>query len=143
MAKLKTRVDCRYRGVLKNQYGFFLSEARRAQYRGFMSKVIVDSNKFYRPDLSIIEGLVRMEGFGPKDGDRKPVGAVIASADPVTADAVGASLIGIRPSSIGYLKFAEKKRVGTLRDSQIIGGFTQRTQNVLPRTLSVSFPYSI
>jgi uncharacterized protein (DUF362 family) len=121
VAKLKTHADYKYTGVLKNQYGLLLSKARRAQYHGFMSKVIVDLNRFYRPDLSIIDGLVGMEGFGPIDGVPKSVGAVIASADPVAADAVGASLMGIEPSSIKYLKYAEKKRLGTTRDLQIVG----------------------
>lgn len=121
VAKLKTHADYRYTGVLKNQYGLLLSKARRSQYHGFMSKVIVDVNRFYKPDLSIIDGLVGMEGFGPIDGTPKSVGAVIASVDPVAADAVGASLIGIKPSSIPYLKYAEKRKLGTTTDLQIVG----------------------
>jgi uncharacterized protein (DUF362 family) len=121
VAKLKTHVDYRYTGVLKNQYGFLLSLPRRVQYHGFMSKVIADLNSFYRPDLSIVDGLIGMEGFGPIDGTPKHVGKLIASMDPVAADAVGAQLIGIPPSSIEYLRYAEKKGIGTTRDLHVIG----------------------
>jgi len=121
VAKLKTHVDYRYTGVLKNQYGLLLSRAKRVQYHGFMSKVIADLNRFYRPDLSIVDGLVGMEGFGPIDGTPKHVGTLIASMDPVAADAVGAQLIGIPPSSVKYLRYAEKKGIGTTRDLRVVG----------------------
>jgi len=111
VAKLKTHVDYLYTGVLKNQFGFLLRQ--RSQYHGFMSKVITDLNKFYRPDLCIIDGLVGMEGFGPADGRPKHVGIIIASRDPVAADSVAARVIGIDPSKIGYLRYAEKKGIGT------------------------------
>jgi uncharacterized protein (DUF362 family) len=121
VAKLKTHVDYRYTGVLKNQYGFLLSRGRRLQYHGFMSKAIADLNRFYRPDLSIVDGIVGMEGFGPIDGTPKHVGAIIASMDPVAADAVCARMIGIPPSSVDHLVYAEKKGIGSTRDLRIVG----------------------
>jgi uncharacterized protein (DUF362 family) len=119
VAKLKTHVDYYYTGVLKNQYGLLLG--RRDQYHGFVSKIIVDLNRFYKPDLSIIDGLVGMEGFGPIGGTPRNVGVIIASKDPVAADAVGAKIIGIQPSKIGYLKYAEKKGVGTMKNIKVVG----------------------
>jgi uncharacterized protein (DUF362 family) len=121
VAKLKTHADYKYTGILKNQYGLLLSKTRRWKYHGFISKVIVDVNRFYKPDLSVIDGLVGMEGFGPIDGTPKSVGAVIMSKDPVAADTVAAGLIGIKPSSISYLSYAEKMGLGTSADLQIVG----------------------
>jgi len=121
VAKLKTHADHLYTGVLKNQYGFLLSNAHRAQYHGFMSKVIVDLNRFYKPDLSIIDGIIGMEGFGPVDGTPRHVGAIIASKDPVAADAVAARIIGIQPSRVGYLKYAEKEGIGTWKNIEVVG----------------------
>lgn len=119
VAKLKTHVDYLYTGVLKNQYGLLMKP--RAQYHGFMSKILVDLNRFYKPDLAVIDGITGMEGFGPTDGTPKPVGVVIASKDPVAADAVGAQVIGIKPSKIGYLKHAEKKRLGSYKNIKVVG----------------------
>jgi len=121
VAKLKTHAEYLYTGVLKNQYGLLVSRARRQQYHGLMSKAIADLNRFYRPDLSIIDAIVGMEGFGPADGKSKHVGAVIASADPVAADAVGARIMGIRPEKIGYLKYAAKRGLGTWKSVEVIG----------------------
>lgn len=119
VAKLKTHVDYLYTGVLKNQYGFLLGS--RAQYHGFMSRVVVDLNRFYKPDLSIIDGFIGMEGFGPTDGVPKHVGVIIASKDPVAADAVAARIIGIKPPKIGYVKYAEKKGIGTWKNIKVVG----------------------
>jgi len=119
VAKLKTHVDYFYTGVLKNQFGFLIGP--RSQYHGFMSKVIVDLNSFYKPDLAIIDGITGMEGFGPTDGTPKPLGVIIASKDPVAADSVAARVIGINPSKIGYLKHAEKKGIGTSKNIELVG----------------------
>jgi len=124
VAKLKTHVDHRYTGVLKNAYGFLLSR-NRAQYHGFMERVLVDLNRIYKPNLSIIDAVIGMEGFGPVNGTPKRVGVIIASKDPVAADAVGAQIMGIKPSSIKYLKCAEKQGIGGMREIVILGSNLQ------------------
>jgi uncharacterized protein (DUF362 family) len=111
IAKLKTHVDHRYSGVLKNTYGMIL-RAQRAQYHGFMNEVLTDLNTLYYPNLSLIDGIVGMEGFGPVDGTPIPTNAIIASKDPVAADAVGASIIGVKPHSIAYLRHAWVNQLG-------------------------------
>ena len=120
VAKLKTHADYRYTGVLKNVYGFLLS-SNRSQYHGFMKEAIVDLNKIYKPDLSIIDAINGMEGFGPTDGTPKRVGAIIASKDPVAADTLGAQIMGVNPSSIKYLKYAENQCIGNIREIEIRG----------------------
>jgi uncharacterized protein (DUF362 family) len=121
IAKLKTHVDYYYTGVLKNAYGFILSRQRRSFYHGFMNEVLTDLNALYKPDLAIIDGIVGMEGFGPVDGKPKHVGVVISSKDPVAADAVAAEIVGIKPSKIKYLKYAEKNGIGKIKDIEVVG----------------------
>lgn len=121
IGKLKTHVDYYYTGVLKNTYGFLLSRQRRSFYHGFMHEVLTDLNIVYKPDLAIIDGIVGMEGFGPVDGKPKHVGVVIASKDPVAADAVAAEIVGIKPSKIKYLKYAAKNGIGKIKDIEVVG----------------------
>lgn len=121
VAKLKTHVDYYYTGVLKNAYGFLLSRQRRLQYHGFMHEALTDLNRVYKPDLAIIDGMTGMEGFGPVEGRPKHVGVIIASKDPVAADAVGAEIAGIKPSKIKYLRYAEKNGLGKTKDLEIVG----------------------
>lgn len=119
VAKLKTHVDYRYTGALKNLYGLLLTKRRR--YHGFMREALVDLNRVYNPNLTIIDGVIGMEGFGPTDGSPKHVGVIIASKDPVAADVVGAQIVGIKPSKIGYLKYAGKKGIGNFKDVTVVG----------------------
>lgn len=121
VAKLKTHADYYYTGVLKNAYGFLLSRQRRLQYHGFMHEVLTDLNMVYRPDLAVIDGMVGMEGFGPVEGKPRHVGVIIASKDPVAADAVAAEIVGIRPSKIKYLRYAEKNGLGETEDIEVVG----------------------
>jgi uncharacterized protein (DUF362 family) len=121
VAKLKTHVDYYYTGVLKNAYGLLLSRQRRLQYHGFMHEALTDLNMVYKPDLAIIDGMIGMEGFGPVEGRPKHVGVIIASKDPVAADAVGAEIAGIKPSKIKYLRYAEKNGLGEIKDIEIVG----------------------
>ena len=121
VAKLKTHMDYYYTGVLKNAYGFLLRRSARPAYHGFMKQALADLNIFYKPDLCLIDGVVGMEGPGPTDGYPKPMGVIIASKDPVAADTIGATVMGINPSKIRYLKYAEKKGIGTSKNIQVVG----------------------
>lgn len=121
VAKLKTHVDYYYSGALKNAYGFLLFPQRRAQYHGFMHEALTDLNILYKPDLTVIDGLVGMEGFGPVSGTPRHVGVVISSKDPVAADAVAAQIVGIKPTRIKYLKYAAKNGIGTIRNIEVVG----------------------
>jgi uncharacterized protein (DUF362 family) len=121
VAKIKTHADYYYTGVLKNAYGFLLSRQRRLQYHGFMHEVLTDLNTVYKPDLAIIDGIVGMEGFGPVEGEPRHAGVIIASKDPVAADAVAAEIAGIRPSKIKYLRYAERNGLGETEDIEVVG----------------------
>jgi uncharacterized protein (DUF362 family) len=121
VAKLKTHVDYYFTGALKNAYGFLTDRSARPLYHGFMREALVDLNKIYQPNLCVIDGVIGMEGFGPTDGNPKHVGVIIASKDPVAADSVASRIVGIKPSQIGYLRYAEKKGLGKFRDIEVVG----------------------
>jgi len=121
VAKLKTHLDYRYTGALKNLYGLLLKRHERPRYHAVMYKALVDLARVYKPDLSMIDAIVGMEGPGPTEGYPKYVGAIIASKDPVAADSVGARVMGIPPSKIKYLRYAEKKGLGTSKNIEVVG----------------------
>lgn len=55
------------------------------------------------PDLSVIDGLVGMEGNGPVSGDPVDVGIAIAGTDPLAVDRVACELMSVDFSKVGYL----------------------------------------
>ena len=78
----------------------------------------------YRPtDYGIIEGFWGTEGTGPQWGENVQHNAVIASGDPVAADAVAAAVMDYNPEDLWYLKFSAAKGFGTydLDKIQIVG----------------------
>ncbi|MBU1088176.1 MAG: DUF362 domain-containing protein [Candidatus Omnitrophica bacterium] len=75
------------------------------------------------PNLSIIDGVLAMQGEGPSGGDPYKLGLVIASADAVAADSVVAKIIGLKPFSVPSIKLAHEMKLGQadLNNIQISG----------------------
>ena len=73
--------------------------------------------------LAVIDGFEGMEGNGPVGGNPVNMRVSLSSCDFVSADAVGATLMGFDPLSIGYLYYAHQFKLGCadLKDIQIIG----------------------
>jgi uncharacterized protein (DUF362 family) len=64
-------------------------------------------------DLAIISADKTMIGTGPSEGITVDTeGLIIASTDPVAADAIGARLLGYLPQAIGYLYTLYRDKVG-------------------------------
>jgi uncharacterized protein (DUF362 family) len=60
------------------------------------------------PDLAMIDGYEGMEGTGPVNGTPVSQKVAIASLDWLAADRVGAELMGVDFSKIGYLSYCAK-----------------------------------
>lgn len=64
------------------------------------------------PDLSVIDGLMGMEGNGPISGDPIHVGIAIASSDPLAADRVACEIMAIDFLKVGYLYYCAERGLG-------------------------------
>ena len=69
---------------------------------------ILDVATAVRPGLAIIDGIVGMQGDGPILGKPAHSGVLVFSPDPVAADVTAATLMGIDPERVHYLKEAGK-----------------------------------
>lgn len=68
----------------------------------------------YPAHLAVIDGTWAMEGNGPADGEGRDLGWLIASFNPVQADALAAYLMGYNPHEIGYLHHLDEKGWGPI-----------------------------
>jgi uncharacterized protein (DUF362 family) len=69
-----------------------------------------------KPALTIVDANLVMEGnYGPTYGSPKKLGLLIASNDLVAADSFCARLFGLNPKSIGYIKKAAIKKLGSTK----------------------------
>lgn len=65
-----------------------------------------------RPQLSIIDGFVGMEGNGPNHGTPVEHGVALAGFDVVSVDRIGIELMGINYSDVGYLQWCANAGFG-------------------------------
>ncbi|MFC1608018.1 DUF362 domain-containing protein [Candidatus Latescibacterota bacterium] len=61
--------------------------------------------KAVRPQLAILDGVEGMEGNGPIRGTAVEHGVALASTDFISADRIGAELMGIDINDIGYISY--------------------------------------
>ena len=75
------------------------------------------------PHLSVIDGFVGMEGYGPSSGDPVALRVAIASTDFLAADTVATRLMGFDLDEIGYLHYCKLGGLGAgdLNDIEIVG----------------------
>jgi len=70
-------------------------------------------------DVSIIDGVLAMEGDGPTNGSAVRMGLVLAGRDAIAVDAVASSLMGVDPSDVGHLAMAAEEGLGSIDLSRI------------------------
>ena len=128
LAKLKTHAQTLYTGAVKNVLGCVpgggkLRMHQLAPQSRQLAAALLDIYAVVRPRLALIDAIVAMEGDGPAHGDPRPMGLLIASTDPVAADAVACHLVGYRARAIHILGQAEARGlgVGTLDRIDVVG----------------------
>jgi uncharacterized protein (DUF362 family) len=113
--KLKSHVITKLTCSLKNQMGLFRPK-RKIAYHHALDELIVDCNLAMKPNLTIVDANLAMEGnYGPTYGSPRKLGLLIASRDLVAADSFCAKLFGLNPKSIGHIKKAAEKKLGSTR----------------------------
>ena len=123
--KLKTHSLVLYTGALKNMFGaipgFRKSEYhKQAPKAKSFSKIIVDVFEATRPQISLMDAIVAMEGNGPSSGNPKKLGLVLASEDAVALDAVASELIGFEDGEINAIDIAFQRGLGEKRKEKIV-----------------------
>jgi uncharacterized protein (DUF362 family) len=127
--RLKTHNLMRYTGAIKNCFGLVPGN-RRPRYHelsrlaGSMGEMFVDIFSVVKPALSVMDGVIGMEGDGPIDGQTREIGLIAASADAVALDAVCGSVIGFAPRDVDTTRIAGERGLGEADLSKIpvLGG---------------------
>jgi len=122
---LKTHDKTVITGALKNQWG--LLPRSRHRHHLVVNEAIADINRAAPPAFGVMDATLCMEGNGPKTGRPRRMDLVLASADPVALDAVGARIMGFDPAAIKHLERAQAAGLGT-RDAAAI-----TVEGTLPR----------
>jgi uncharacterized protein (DUF362 family) len=97
---------------MKNMYGTFPQRNKAKYHRFGIEEVIFDVNRAFTPNLTVIDGTVGGEAWGPLSCIPVYAQTVIASNDVVAADAVACQLIGYDPFDIVHLRRAHEEGLG-------------------------------
>jgi uncharacterized protein (DUF362 family) len=111
VAVAKTHPLTNITGVIKNLFGL-LPRKNKTFYHSHINDVIIDLNRFVKPDLCIVDAIVGMEGV--ERGITRRVNALIVGKNPVSVDATMARIMGFKPERIRHLVIGEKYGLGTL-----------------------------
>lgn len=109
--KLKTHGLTSYTGGVKNLFGCIPGK-NKAQFHLRMpnhldfSAMLVDLYTLVKPQLILMDGVIGMEGAGPRNGKPRKIGALLASTSSVALDFVAASIIGMNPLDVPTTKAA-------------------------------------
>ncbi len=114
IAKLKTHSFTRFTGAVKNLFGL-VHGLKKAEYHMRMkdpetfSEMLVDLAECTRPRLTIMDGVVGMDGDGPSAGRVRPIGVIMASSNPHALDFVALKVVGKEPESVWSVAFAMRR----------------------------------
>ncbi len=122
--KLKTHMLTVFTGAIKNTYGMVtgLHKAEchsKAPREEDFARIIAMVYSLTKPRLSIMDGIVAMEGDGPSGGTPRAMNLVMASEDAVAIDACATKMIGLEPLDIHITKVAHEIKLGEADMSHI------------------------
>jgi uncharacterized protein (DUF362 family) len=130
--KLKLHREATVTLGLKNMMGALASKG--VMHNGHLSENIADLASILKPSLTVIDGIIAGEGH-ETSGNPVEMNLVIAGADPVAVDAVGAAIMGVSPTEVEHLVLAEKKGLGTskLEKISVVGEPLEAVKRVFRR----------
>ena len=117
LPRFKTHIFTTISGAVKNSFGIVLGGEKpkvhlKAPNNMAFSEALVDIFQIRPPELTIMDGIIGMEGNGPStSGTLRPIGKILASDNAVSLDAVVCHMMGISPDRVNYMKVAAERNL--------------------------------
>lgn len=129
LPKFKTHTFMIFTGATKNLFGFIPGLTKVGYHGKFSQKeqfagMLLDVASLMRPRLSIMDGVVAMEGKGPGTGGTpRKLGLLLAGTDTVALDAVCCGIAGFDPEAVPVLAEAHSRGLwsGRVADLPVLG----------------------
>lgn len=109
LCRLKTHSLCNMSAAVKNMYGSIPGLLKAEQHARFpeqkdFSRYLIDLCGTVKPNISVIDSIIAMEGNGPAGGTLKKVGLVLSSCDPYVLDRVACHIMGFKTDEVLTVK---------------------------------------
>ena len=112
LAKLKTHAMMVMTLAVKNMFGAFVGK-QKAQWhlqsgrsQDHFARMLVELAYTVKPAISVLDGVIGMEGNGPGSGTPRKLGFLAASRDMVSLDRVACAITGVAPDKVYIFKAA-------------------------------------
>ncbi len=155
VSKMKTHGFMGITGAVKNHFGLIPGLKKgefhfRLRTRKQFSQMLLDLHRIFPARLYIMDGIVAMEGNGPRSGNPRSMGVLLLSRDPVALDSTFCRLIDYPPENIPVLKLGQESGLGNWQiantdyDGQNWQNFIQPDFKIdrrnFPETSEVKYP---
>jgi len=126
LPKLKTHGLTLLTGAIKNQFGCIPGPTKAGFHAKLetvdkFSQMLVDLTTIVNPRLYIMDGILAMEGNGPRRGNPIKASVILVSDDPVAMDTVAAKLMCVSPEFVTPIVKGNESQLGNMNNIQIIG----------------------
>ena len=123
LPKFKTHELMYATGSIKNLFGLVPGLHKSPNHLHFPSrtsfaKLIVEIYKIVKPDYTIMDGIIGMQGPGPANGNPKPLNLIIAGSNLPSVDAAQAIIMGYKPMQIPVLRELQSQKLFNLFESE-------------------------
>lgn len=140
LPKLKTHGFTLMTGAIKNQFGCIPGLAKSGFHAKLdtvkaFSQMLVDLTLLLKPRLYIMDGIIAMEGNGPRRGTPVHLGVLLISSDPVALDSVASTIVGLNPRDVVPTLLGHASGLGSMDDIEVQGDSIEqvRCKFKLPR----------
>jgi len=115
LPKMKTHSLAHITLGIKNLYGLIpggLKQRLHNKAHGDkFSEILVDIYQNFPPHLTILDGIIGMEGHGPTSGTKKKANLIMASKNTVALDIAASMIMDFKPREIPAIRFAIKRKL--------------------------------
>ena len=109
---MKTHLETLATLAIKNYHGIIPDRWKIQFHKDEISQKIVDIHKAVKTHLVVMDGLLGMEGLGPRMGSPVRMDLILASSDTVAIDAVTSHVMGIEPDEVETTRLARAQGIG-------------------------------
>ncbi|MFQ5900877.1 MAG: DUF362 domain-containing protein [Thermodesulfobacteriota bacterium] len=129
LPKLKTHAQMFMTLGVKNLFGCIIGR-RKAQWhsaagrdRDAFARMLIDLYRLIHPRLTIMDGIISMEGNGPGSGDPRWLGLLFAASDCIAMDRVITEVVGAKRDDLFTTKVAGEDSLGetSLNSIDVLG----------------------
>ncbi|NLW56672.1 MAG: DUF362 domain-containing protein [Firmicutes bacterium] len=124
LPRVKTHGLTRLTGAVKNLFGCVVGLHKgemhfRLQRADVFQEMLIDLALTVKPALTLVDGVMAMEGAGPRNGDLRFMGLILAGENPFAVDAAIARLVGLEPTEVPVLALAAKRGITGIKESEM------------------------